>query len=473
MARSYLTAINLNKNELQNAAVQNLGTAPSSPVKGQLYYNSTGGDDTLYWWNGSAWVAAKAGAGLTPAASVTTSAVGDAATVGASTNYARQDHSHGREAFGAVAAETTAFGSASANGSAATVARSDHAHGNPAHTAAAHSTISLSALAVPTGSLNLGGFVVNNVGQPVTNTDVANKQYVDNASWNTAWKDSVRLATTASLGASIPNSLVAVDGVTPVSGDRILVKNQATPAQNGLYTAFNSTWQRTSDTSMQVNAIVGAAVFVEEGATNADTAWVCTTNAPVTLDTTPIAFVQFGASTGPPTGPASGSLAGSYPNPTIAAGAIGTNEIAAGSVANSDLTNMAASTVKGSVAGGVPADLTTAQHTTLVDVFTSTLKGAVPASGGGTTTFLRADGTFQAPGGGGTVNKYTLATIGGAVSYTVPHLLNTRNVSVTVFRTLAPYEEVDCDVEHTDANNVTLRFAAIPAANEYTCVVMG
>jgi len=56
MALSYLTDINLNKNELQNAVVQNLGTAPSSPVEGQIYYDSTGGDKSIYFYNGSAWI---------------------------------------------------------------------------------------------------------------------------------------------------------------------------------------------------------------------------------------------------------------------------------------------------------------------------------------------------------------------------------------------------------------------------------
>ena len=56
MALSYLTDINLNQNELQNGVVQNLGTAPGSPVEGQIYYNSTGGDKQLYFYNGSAWI---------------------------------------------------------------------------------------------------------------------------------------------------------------------------------------------------------------------------------------------------------------------------------------------------------------------------------------------------------------------------------------------------------------------------------
>lgn len=67
---------------------------------------------------------------------------------------------------------------------------------------------------------------------------------------------------------------------------------------------------------------------------------------------------------------------------------------------NGDLPTSPANTVKGSIAGGAPTDLTATQLTTLCNVFTSSLSGCAPASGGGTTNFLRADGTWTAPGGG-------------------------------------------------------------------------
>src|SRR5215510_10210174 len=186
--------VDLVKNELRNAVVQNLGSAPESPVKGLLYFNST--DNTFYWYDGTTWQAAKGGTPINPATTVTTQAIGDAPVVGTLTTYAREDHKHGEPAFGAITAEQT-FGASGANGSAATIARSDHTHGNPVHDASAHSTIPINALAAATANVNLNNFSIINLGPPSSANDAANKSYVDAAINGLSWKDTVRIASTA------------------------------------------------------------------------------------------------------------------------------------------------------------------------------------------------------------------------------------------------------------------------------------
>ena len=83
---------------------------------------------------------------------------------------------------------------------------------------------------------------------------------------------------------------------------------------------------------------------------------------------------------------------------TASAGSNSTT-IANSAVTNAKMADMANSTVKGNVSGSTaaPSDLTATQLTTLINPFTTSLSGAAPASGGGTTNFLRADGTWAAP----------------------------------------------------------------------------
>lgn len=111
MSRKYLTPIDLVQNELQNAKVQNLGTAPTTPtpVKGQIYFNST--DNTLYWFDGSVWVAAKGtggaavsgGAGLVLTGSVLDVGQGTGITVAPDTVSVDTTYLDGRYALVASA----------------------------------------------------------------------------------------------------------------------------------------------------------------------------------------------------------------------------------------------------------------------------------------------------------------------------------------------------------------------------------
>lgn len=121
------------------------------------------------------------------------------------------------------------------------------------------------------------------------------KTYVDNKVAGLSWKQAVRAATTAAgtLATSFANGQT-VDGVVLATGDRILIKNQAAPAENGIYTV-NASGAPTRATDADTGAeLVNASCYVSSGTTNADTQWTCSTDGPITLGTTGLTFAQAG-----------------------------------------------------------------------------------------------------------------------------------------------------------------------------------
>lgn len=105
------------------------------------------------------------------------------------------------------------------------------------------------------------------------------------------WKQSCRAATTANITISTAlNAGDTLDGVTLAAGDRVLVKNQGTGSQNGIYVVSASP-ARAPDFDAGGDALA-AVVAVTEGTANADTIWFCTTNGPITLGTTALTFVS-------------------------------------------------------------------------------------------------------------------------------------------------------------------------------------
>lgn len=101
-------------------------------------------------------------------------------------------------------------------------------------------------------------------------------------------KASVKVATTANLAAL--SGLLTVDDVVLVAGDRVLVKDQSTASQNGIYVAAAGTWTRAADADSNAKVTPGMTVPVEQGTAHADTLWELTTNAPITLGTTALTF---------------------------------------------------------------------------------------------------------------------------------------------------------------------------------------
>jgi len=167
-----------------------------------------------------------------------------------------------------------------------------------------------------TGTVDVGSARITNLATPTQSTDATTKAYVDATASGLDVKQSVRLSTTANLtatasgtgaGKTLTNSgtqaVFAVDGVTAVQGDRVLVKNQTTGADNGVYTVttvgtVSTNWVLTratdADNSSPATEVTsGMFTFIEEGSTLANTGWVLSTTGTITLDTTGLTFSQF------------------------------------------------------------------------------------------------------------------------------------------------------------------------------------
>lgn len=115
------------------------------------------------------------------------------------------------------------------------------------------------------------------------------------ASSVSAWKAPVRVATTVAgtLSSSFENG-DTVDGVTLATGDRILVKNQSSATENGIYTV-NASGSPTRATDADTGGeLLGAVVYVSEGTVNADSIWECTANATITIGATNLPWVRVG-----------------------------------------------------------------------------------------------------------------------------------------------------------------------------------
>lgn len=270
-------------------------------------------------------------------------------------------------------------------------------------------------------------------------TDAVTKQQLDAAVQGLSWKDSVRVATTANgtLATAFANGQT-LDGVTLVTGDRILVKNQTTTTENGIYTVPASGAPTRSVDADSGTKILQATVFVEAGTTLADTTWVMNVNAPITIGSTGIVFAQTG--TGGTSYTAGNGL-------TLASTVFSV-------LANGTSIDVSASGVKiADAAGG--AGLTVA--------------AGILAVGAGTGISVAADAV--AIDTAVVVRKFAASIGNGSLtSIAVTHNLGTRDITWQCYDN-ATFADVWVDAVRTDANNLTLTFAVAPATNAYRVVV--
>jgi hypothetical protein len=474
MSRSFLTGLNLNKNELLNARIQNLQNPPSNPVAGQIYYDTDTNQITL--WNGTAWVSLAEGGDVT---SLITAAI-DALTtdvIEEGTNNLYFTNERAQDAVGTlitngsqsgitvtyVDAETKLNFSVADQWTGKTTSdltegtnlyftdeRAQDAVAN-AIAAGTHSNITITyddstnkfsfaaenGVADSTtdnlaeGSTNkyftderaqdavgnaLGsGLSYNDTSGAIsvdTNT-IASKTYVDGLVQGLSVKDSVRAATAvAGTLASDFEPGDTVGGVTLAQGDRILIKNQSTATENGIYVvAASGAPTRAADADPVASELEkGSYVLVTDG-TYAATGWIVTGYSEGATT-----WTQFSAA----------------------------NEYTAG-------TNIA------------------------INSNQISFSGILPVANGGTNANTAAGAKTSL----GFTTKYAenntlLEPTSNVVTWVVTHGMASRDVTVQVFEN-STYTQVEVDVARTNTSAVTLTWVATAnvAADAYRVVVVG
>jgi hypothetical protein len=426
MATKFVTNLDLNQNQLLKTRFEALSADPSSNLfEGWVYYNTT--TDTLRIYANGQWRTL-----LNSVTSAGSSSV--AITIG--------------ESNGAV----TVTPNLATNSTDGVMSASDKAKLDNATSEA-----TASRLAIRDSSGNL------KVATPTDDAHAATKGYVDAARSGLDVKQSVRAATTApiNLSADLENGDV-IDGVTLVTGDRVLVKNQSTGSENGIYVVVASgAASRSTDADTNAEVTAGMFTFVAEGTTNADSGWVLTTNDAINLGSTALTFAQFSGA-GQITAGAGLTKTGN----TI--DAVGTTDRI---TVNADSIDIASTYVGQNTI------------TTLGTVTTGTWESTdIGIAYGGTNASTEADARTNLAAGGTqgsgvsapALTRKVTKTIGDgtSTSFTVQHGFGTRAVLIQVYDA-ATYDTVIADTIRTDTNNVTVQFSSAPTSNSYEVVVVG
>lgn len=542
----FVTNLDLNKNELRNAVVQVLSTAPSTPVEGQIYYNSvsqtvfvctTGGaspafkdlgkQGTVTTVSGTSPIQVTDGS-TTPSISISaadgTSAgsmsaahytlVNNATNLNTASTLVKRDSS-GNFSAGTITANLTGDVTGNVSGSAGTVLAltgldtDDLSEGttNLYYTDARVQANRLDQLSAPTASVSLNSQKITNLATPTDDTDAATKAYVDASRSGLDVKASVRAATTIDVTLS---GTQTIDGVTLIAGDRVLVKNQNTASENGIWVVSASTWSRSTDADSDVEVTSGLFTFVEEGTVNGDSGWVLTTNNPITVGTTGLTFAQFSGA-GQVTAGAGLTKTGNTIDVVGTADRITVNadsvDIASTYVGQSSITTLgtiSTGTWNGSTVGvgyggtGVTSftsngivfgngssalNVTNAgsQYEVLqagaggTPVFgalnlaqSAAVTGQLAIANGGTgaSTALAARSALAVP------TKYKATVPSGSTTAVITHNLNTTDVLVEVYE-VSSGDTVYCDVTRADANTVNLGFSVAPSSSQYKVVIVG
>lgn len=452
MAQKFVTNLDLNQNQLLNGRFEALASDPSSNnFEGRLIYNST--EKVLKVYDGTGWRKA-----IHALSSSTTALV--------------ISESNGSVSF--------SVSDAVAGGASGLISGTDQQKIDDATSSETGSTL---ALRDANGRLR--------VAAPVNDLDAANKGYVDAARTGLDVKESVRVATTAAITiASDLENGDTIDGITLATGDRVLVKDQSTASENGIYVvAASGAASRATDADSNAEVTAGMFTFVAEGTTNADKGFVLTTDDAITVGTTSLTFTQFSGAGQITAGDGLSKTGDTLDVNVAAAGGI---EIAADDLQikiNSGVSGLdtdANGLALQSEVGGTGLTFTTGvlsvDTVDLESVTGNGVSGELPIANGGTNATTEAaarDNLAATSGTGLTTSTPTLARVsaqsvgnGSDTSFSIVHNFGTRDVIVNVYDT-ATYDTVIADVVRTNTNQVDISFSTAPASSAYRVVMTG
>lgn len=419
MAVRFVNNLDLLQNEIRNGRFEVVAADPTtSNFEGRLIYNST--DKVIKVYDGTAWRTALHAVTSSTAALTSSESAGtvDLSIANATTSVA-----------GLLSAtDKTKLDAATASNTPSTLVFRDAS----------------------------GNF---KAADPLAAQDVATKAYVDAARAGLDVKQSVRVATTGSI--TLDNTTTSVDSITLSDGDRVLVKDQGTLSQNGIYVASTSgAWSRATDADATGELTAGSFVFVEEGTDNADSGWVVTTDGTITIGSSSIEFAQFSgagqitAGNGLTKTGNTLNVGGTTDRITVGADTV---DIASTYVGQSSITTLGTiatgtweATDVGVAHGGTGASTASSARTNLADT----------TSGFTTSTPVLARVAAQTIGDG------------ASTTYSVTHNFGTKDVIVQVYD-LSTNDTVVADVVRSSTTAVTVGFSAAPASNSYRVVITG
>ena len=432
MAQKFLTNIDLNQNQLLNGSFEVVGTDPSTDLfDGRMIFNSTEGVIKVYDLTAAAW--RKMITGVTAAGDHST-----AITV--------------NESNGAITITPNLATSASAG----LLSASD-----------------FSKLADATSEATANKLVLRDAngqakfGTPTDPAHAATKSYVDAARSGLDVKDSVRAATTApiNLASDLEAGDVLDTDVTLVAGDRVLVKDQSTASENGIYVVQASgAAVRATDFDSNAEVTPGAFTFVEEGTLNADSGWVLTTNGTINVGVTGLTWALFSvagsifAGDGLTKTGNTLNVNGTTDRISVSADAV---DISANYVGQSSITTL------GTITTGVwnGTDVAVADGGTgASDAASARTNLGIKTTAGAVTTSTSTLARIAKQG--------CAASVTGVSTTTVTHNFGTTDVNVQIYE-VSTGATVIGDVTRANADTLSVVLYGTISANDYTIVVVG